>query len=130
MTDELDEVEGGSGTTRRRVLKKVAIGAGAAWTVPMVFGTSAALAANGGDKCLANAVANSVTHPCTTCPACETGCGTYPGGGQCCCYVQINGCCFCGANAACLSTGCAHNSDCAPGSVCAYTCCSPTVQCV
>ena len=121
----------GDGATRRGVLKKAAVGAAAAWTVPMVVGTSSALAdPPGGKKCIAQAVAAGNTFGCVTCPACNNTCGSAPGGVVCCCFVSQTGCCFCGVNASCVTTGCTKNADCPTGFQCAYTCCSPVLQCV
>jgi hypothetical protein len=131
MSSDVTEDQGG--TTRRRVLKRVALGAGAAWAAPMVVGTSSALAdPPGGKKCIDNAVAADPPRAfgCVTCPSCNNVCGSTHEGGQCCCFVSVTGCCFCGVNSSCLTTGCVSNANCPPGNVCAYTCCSPVIQCV
>jgi len=125
MSAEHKDVEQTS--TRRRVLKRAAAGGAAAWAVPAVFGTSAALAAkSGGKECAKNANSGD-THPCTTCPAAEHPCAN--GGGFC--FVDVKGCCFCGADFFCGdATLCKSNGDCPPGSRCGYSCCGPDPVCI
>jgi hypothetical protein len=128
--DELIVEEDELGTTRRRVLKRAAVGAAAVWAVPMVVSTSSAMAVPNVQTCIKDAIASGSGHPCTLCPACENTCGPVGSESACCCFVGKNGCCFCGFSDTCTSTSCRSNRDCPPGFQCAYTCCSVRIQCV
>ena len=118
------------GIGRRTLIKRAAIGMAAVWAAPALLSESPANAATGGGgKCLQTALAAGATHACITCPACENQCGTFPGG-NCCCFLDFHGCCFCGRNQTCTDIVCTKNTDCPPGYRCAYTCCDPALQCV
>jgi hypothetical protein len=115
-------------TTRRRILKRAAIGGAAAYAVPLALGTSAAFA-KASKVCAANSGASTTgLGACTACPAANNPCGT-----SCFCFVTVKGCCFCAANTDC-NTPCTSNKQCAAGSQCVYTCCdgvgAPGLRCL
>lgn len=113
-------------STRRRVLKRAAAGGAAVWAVPAIFGSSTAVAASPGKECVKTADETSSGFPCKTCAACDHTCN----GGAGCCFVDVKGCCFCGVSGTCdPALVCRRNSDCPPGSRCAYTCCGE-LECV
>ena len=127
----MDEERKQSTMDRRRLLKRAGIGIAAAWTAPMVLGSAAGAAASGlpgGKTCARVGLANGNNFPCQHCPACSNDC-TPPGQNNCCCFVGVDGCCFCGQNTGCQAA-CSRHADCPPGWKCVYTCCAATLSCV
>ena len=108
----------GTGVHRRRVLTGIAVGAGAAWSLPAVTSVGRAFAGEGSPAA------------CGTVDRCETdlpaACGDF------CAFVRaFDGSCFCADTAFCedLET-CATSADCAEGWACiTSSCCdAPTCQ--
>ncbi|HEU0304921.1 MAG TPA: twin-arginine translocation signal domain-containing protein [Gaiellaceae bacterium] len=119
--------------SRRRLLKRVAIGGGVVYAAP--FMTSAALAGSENGKPRCNAVPGEEPKTCGpgTC-ADQTICrGEIPDGSFCTCIPrrpgngneQGEGQCFCHEASACSDlTECENSGDCPPGWACAASCCS------
>jgi hypothetical protein len=116
----------GAALTRRAILKRGAIGAAAAWGVPLVASSTASAAVPSG-TCLSRAIEDGGP-ACAACP--DLGrCGGTPGHQGCACFVDVKGCCFCANCDACkkvVKRPCRKKRDCPSGWACVYTCCSTT----
>jgi len=107
----MEEGEVTSRVSRRRLLKRMGVGAAVAWLTPIA--TSLGSAAEAG---------------CVGCEApCDWTCGgtLRSCGSDCYCSPDVDGNCFCWANAFCSEvTDCVSNADCPPGYSCIPgTCC-------
>jgi hypothetical protein len=110
--------------TRGRLLKRAGVGAAAVGAGSMLTASTASAAAHPSPECSDPAGAAG----CTSCPACNNLC---PGGsGCCCCFVTVEGCCFCAENTDCNVPSCTSSSQCPPGWACVATCCDATPRCV
>jgi hypothetical protein len=109
--------------SRRRILKRVGIGAAAVWTAPLLFSASPASAHSSGGALCAKLAASKGLAACTPCPACNNRCGSGPVGCGCACFVDIDGCCLCGEDFLCPGRVCLSHADCPPGTKCSFTCC-------
>jgi hypothetical protein len=118
------QADGSKPISRRRALKRLGVAAGAVWAAPLFVTTGTAAAHTGSVACLEGGYPDAPA--CTPCPACRTLCGgtsTKP----CCCFIDVKGCCFCGANVSCDQIpACKKNADCPAGWRCTYTCCPNT----
>jgi hypothetical protein len=111
--------------TRGKVLKRMGIGAAAAWTVPMFFTTTEAWAV-GGKTCAQQAARNGAA-ACTPCPACNNICRGAPSC-VCACFTNFKGCCVCIGNTSCDAQRCTVTRDCPAGTQCVFTCCDGSGQ--
>ena len=104
------------GTSRRTVLKRLGVGAGVAWTAPVLTGSMRLAGAQAGSPAAVGCAANcaelsepgAVAFPCGTKPGCF--CVTTVSGAQFCASAATAdvrfGRCACHPEEACIDTGC------------------------
>jgi hypothetical protein len=119
--------------TRSKVLKRVGIGAAAAWSVPFLA-SSASASTKGVDFPASGCHANGQTS-CPDCGFCSFVCGT-KNGFVCGCAPGAkggkgSGCCVCVNNFFCSdAVPCNGNGDCPTGWKCGFNCCSSSPTCM
>jgi hypothetical protein len=112
-----------SRSTRRQLLKRSGL-IGAAWSVPVLLSFDAPAFASRANTACSSAAFLGAGGLCAACNGGFLGC---EGNGNCACFVNDKGCCFCGASAACASLPqCTKTKQCPTGWQCVATCCDPS----
>jgi hypothetical protein len=128
------------GVSRRRLLKRVAIGGGVVYAAPFMTSTALAGPDNGHPRC--NALPGESVKTCgpSPCGAEQTDCrGAIPEGSFCTCVPREPGSgnetgegqCFCHEVQFCADIEpCENTGDCPPGWACTSSCCAPGSFCL
>src|SRR5438128_6767460 len=119
--------------TRSKVLKRVGVGAAAAWSVPFLA-SSASASTKGVDSINSRCHTNGGTS-CPDCGFCSFPCGSKNGLACGCAPTAARGvgtgCCACVGNFFCSdATACNSAADCPTGWKCGYNCCSSGSTCM
>lgn len=127
----MDVLESKEGLTRSKVLKRAAIGAAAAWSVPFFSSTADAAVTPEKGSPSACVGTNDFGFPTPNCDFQQ--CGQGKNGTICVCYTgakaggAITGCCVCAGNEFCTqSPPCNTNKDCPRGWKCTLNNCGQT----
>jgi hypothetical protein len=108
----------GDGISRRRMLKRIGVGAAVAWSAPILTSIKAPAFAQYGSPCDPGAQCD-VNMPCNFAIDCQNS------GGTCNCWVLTDRSgCWCGPFDPCSNHApCSSNADCASGERCIENCC-------
>ena len=120
MSETLEE----SRVSRKKMLKRMGVGAAALWTAPIVLSAETPAFAGALNKLCQKTALQTGQASCWVCPAANSPCGTT---GCCFCFTLVSGCCFCGNDYFCGNVP--PCGQCPSGWKCGITCCG-TKDCI